>query len=64
MGDEEIRIGIDFQDLKMLHRAIHHGAGIHTRQSIQEFKAALNGPLQQGARKFAGVVGHIIGCNV
>ena len=62
--DEEIGLVVHVQDLKVLHRAVHHGAGVHTDQRVEVLITALDGALQQGARILAGVVGHVIGGDV
>ena len=48
----------------MLHRTVHHGAGIDADQRVQEAVPALDGALEQGAGELAGVVGHVVGGDV
>jgi len=48
----------------VLHGAVHHGAGIHAGQRVQELVAALHAALHQRAGILAGVVGHVIGGDV
>ena len=64
VADKEVGLVVHLQDLEVLHGAVHHGAGVHTRQSVQKLVAALHAALHQGAGIFAGVVGHIIGSDV
>ena len=64
MGDEEIGLVVDLQDLEVLHGAVHHRAGVDADERIEELVAALNGALQQGAGVLAGVVGHVVGRDV
>ncbi len=64
VGHKEFRIVVDLQDLKMLHRTVHHRAGIDPDQRVQEAVPALDGALEQGAGELAGVVGHVVGGDV
>ena len=48
----------------MFHAAVHHRAGVHTDQRVKILIAALDGALEQGAGKLAGVVGHVVGRDV
>ena len=64
VGDKEVGLVIHLQDLEVLHGAVHHGAGIHAGQRVQELVAALHAALHQRAGILAGVVGHVIGGDV
>ena len=64
VGDEEIGLVVDLQDLEVLHGAVHHGTGVHAGQRVKELVAALHAAFHQGAGIFTGVVGHIIGSDV
>ena len=64
VGDKEVGLVVHLQDLKMLHGAVHHGAGIHAGQRVQKLVAALHTALHQRTGILAGVVGHIIGGDV
>ena len=64
MGDEEIGLLIDVEDLKVFHGAVHHGARVHAYHGVEELIAALYAALDQRPCELAGVVGHIVGGNV
>ena len=64
VGDEEIRLLVDVQDLEMLHGAIHGRTRVHADHRVQKLIAALNGALDQRSCIVAGVVGHVIGRDV
>ena len=64
VGDEEIRLLVHLEQLKMLIEPVHHGAGVHPGQPVQEVEAPLDAPLHQRPGKLAGVVRHVIGGNV
>ena len=64
VGDEEIGLFVDFENLKVLHGSVHHGAGVNTDHGVQELIAALNASLNQSPGVLAGVVGHVVGGDI
>ena len=46
VGDEEVGVIVDLQDLEVLHGAVHHGTCVHADHRVQELVAALDGALQ------------------
>ena len=63
VGVEEVLLLHGFQQLHILHAAVHHGAAVRGEDAVGEVVAALNGPLQQGPAVFAQEAGHIIGAH-
>lgn len=64
MGDEELLLFVAVEHLKMLHCTVHHRACVNTDECIEELVAALDTTLYECAGVLAGVVGHVIGCDV
>ena len=64
VGNEEAGLLVYLEDLKVLHCAVHHGAGINAYHSVEELVAALDAALYECTGEFAGVVGHVVGCDV
>ena len=61
---KELFLVVDLQDLEVLHRAVHHGAGVYTDHCVEELIAALDSTFYECACVLAGVVGHVVGCDV
>ena len=61
---KELFLVVDLQDLEVLHCAVHHGAGVHTDHCVEELIAALDSAFDECACVLAGVVGHVVGCDV
>ena len=64
VGHEEVGLLVDLQDLKVLHCTVHHGAGVNAYHRVEELVAALDAALDERACELAGVVGHVVGCDV
>ena len=64
VGHEEVGLVVYLQDFKVLHSAVHHGAGVHADHGVQKLVAALDGALGERSGELAGVVRHVVRCNV
>ena len=64
MGDEEVGLVVDLQDLEVLHGAVHHRAGVHADHGVQELVTALDAAFHERSGVLAGVVGHVVGGDV
>ena len=61
---KEIGLFVHFEQLKVLIEAVHHGARVNPCKPVQEVEAALDASFHQSTCKLAGIVGHIVCCNV
>ena len=66
VGNEHLLVGhVGGSDqLDVLHAAVHLRAGVHTSDGVEEVIAALDRTLHECSAVLAGVVGHVVGCDV
>ena len=64
VGHKEIRLIVYLQDFKVLHGAVHHGAGVHADHGVQELVAAFDGAFGERSGELACVVRHVVRRNV
>ena len=62
--DKKVGLFVELEYLKVLVEAVHHRAGVHTGETVEEVVAALHAALEQGAGELAGVVRHVVGRHV
>ena len=66
VGNQHLLVGhVGGSDqLDVLHAAVHLRAGVHTSDGVEEVIAALDRTLHECSAVLAGVVGHVVGCDV
>ena len=57
-------VRIDIEHIKVFHGTVHHGACVNTDQCIEEVVAAFNGAFHDSSGVQAGIVGHVVSCDI